>query len=245
MRIFCFSGSGNSFAVARELSTRNSINPELVTQFKGLSFIEVADSEIGIVAPVYFNDIPIILKEFLMKLSFIQPTAYIFAVLTSGSGKNKNGFKNIELALAQCNARLSFAYDIQMPSSYQARADMDSLLGAVPAKITEIAAEVVEHRVNYTPQGSTVLPKGFARLPLLNKPLARMRVTEDCTGCGLCCKLCPADNIELHDGKATRANKCIACTACANWCPNQAIISHLLKGQYRHPETNVNDLQWK
>jgi len=58
----------------------------------------------------------------------------------------------------------------------------------------------------------------------------------------LCCKLCPTNNIIIQNGKAVRGKNCIACTACANWCPQHAINSRMLKGHYHHPEVSATDL---
>lgn len=112
MRIFCFSGTGNSYSVAMDIGAHFSVKPELMTGFGSQSAIEVGDSQIGIISPVYLNDIPQVVKEFVLKLSFTTPNAYTFSVLTSGSGKNRNGFDNINLALAQHNTKLALAYDI-------------------------------------------------------------------------------------------------------------------------------------
>ena len=241
MRIFCFSGTGNSYSIATKIGAHFSAKPELITSFNE-STIEVADSQIGIIAPVYLNDIPKVVKEFILKLSFTDSSTYVFAVLTSSSGKNKSGFKNIHLALAQHNARLALAYDISMPSSFQERADMDFVLSTVPEKIVEITKAIEDQRKNYAPHGSTMLPKNFTKLSVMYRPLSRMTVTDKCVGCGLCCKLCPTNNIEIQNGKAVHGKKCIACTACANWCPQHAINNRMLKGRYHHPEVSATDL---
>ena len=242
MRVFSFSGTGNSYSVALGIGKHFSIKPELITNFKDERTIEVSDSQIGIIAPVYLNDIPKVVKEFILKLSFVDTNAYVFAVLTSSSGKNKNGFRNINLALRQHNVRLALAYDISMPSSFQERADMASILSIVPEKVVEIAKAISDKRENYAPHGSVRLPKNFTKLSVMYRPLSRMTVTEKCEGCGLCCKLCPTHNIEIINRKAVRGKNCIACTACANWCPQRAIESRMLKGQYHHPEVSITDL---
>jgi len=241
VRVFCFSGTGNSYSVAMKIGVHFSTKPELITSFNE-NTIEVADSQIGIISPVYLNDIPKVVKEFILKLSFANTNTYVFAVLTSSSGKNKNGFKNINLALAQHNIRLALTYDISMPSSFQEKADMDSVLSDVPKKLAVISKAIEDKRENYTPHGTTTLPQNFTKLSVMYRPLSRMTVTEKCMGCGLCSKLCPTKNIEIHNGKAVRGKKCIACTACANWCPQHAINNRMLKGQYHHPEVSVTDL---
>lgn len=242
MKIFCFSGTGNSYSVAKEIGKPFSVEPELITNFRDQNSIKVVDSQIGIIAPVYLNDIPRIVKEFILRLSFEHTNTYVFTVLTSGSGKNKSGFKNVNIALAQHNVKLALAYDIQMPSSFQARNDMESILDVVPKKIAEVTVAIEDRRENYTPQGSTILPQGFTKLSFMYRLLTNMTVTEKCNGCGLCCKLCPTNNIELQDRKAVRGKNCIACTACANWCPQHAIFSRMLKGQYHHPQISTTDM---
>jgi len=242
MRIFCFSGSGNSYWVAKEISAYFSKQPELITSFKDKSTIEIADSQVGIIAPVYLNDIPKVVKEFILKLSFTDNNAYVFTVLTSSSGKNKSGFKNVNIALAQHNAKLALAYDISMPSSFRERADITSVLDAVPQKVADITKAIAGKQDNYISHGSIVLPKSFTKLSVMYRPLTRMTVSEKCDGCGLCCKLCPTSNIEIQNAKAVRGKNCIACTACVNWCPQHAISNRMLKGHYHHPEISATDL---
>ena len=210
--------------------------------FKDINTININDSQIGIIAPVYLNDIPVVVKEFILKLSFTDDNTYAFAVLTSGSGKNKNGFKNINIALTQHNVKLTLAYDISMPSSFQKRTDMAPVFNEATQKVVEINEMIKNRSVNYTPHGSIRLPKNFTKLSLIYRLLSRMTVTEKCEGCGLCDKLCPTNNIQIKDNRAVRGKNCIACTACANWCPQYAIKNRMLKGQYHHPDISANDL---
>ena len=242
MRIFCFTGTGNSYAVAKTICKYFSIEPELITQYKERNAVKVNDLEIGIIAPVYLNDIPQTVKEFILKLSFTDTNAYIFTVLTSSSGKNKKGFKNVNIALAQHSAKLALAYDISMPSSFRERADMTSVLDAVPQKVADIIKAIEGKHDNYISRGSIVLPKNFTKVSVMYRPLTRMTVSEKCDGCGLCCKLCPTSNIEIQNAKAVRGKNCIACTACVNWCTQHAISNRLLKGHYHHPEISATDL---
>ena len=242
MRLFCFSGTGNSYSIAKAISGYFSIEPELITSNKDKDVVEVEDLQVGIVAPIYLNDIPKVVKEFILKMSFTNTNTYVFAVLTSSSGKNKSGFKNINIALAQNNAKLALAYDISMPSAFQERVDMASMLNEAPHKVAEIIKAIESRQENYTLHGSTKLPKNFTKLSFMYRPLSRMTITDKCGGCGLCCKLCPTNNIVLQNGKAVKGKNCIVCTACANWCPQYAINSRMLKGQYHHPEVNATDL---
>ncbi|MBN2334671.1 FAD-binding protein [Candidatus Bathyarchaeota archaeon] len=50
-----------------------------------------------------------------------------------------------------------------------------------------------------------------------------VKVTEACTGCGLCVDVCPFGAIEMVDGKAVITEACRACGQCVDACPVGAI----------------------
>lgn len=48
--------------------------------------------------------------------------------------------------------------------------------------------------------------------------------SNKCVGCGCCMGVCPAQAIEIKDGKAViDPEKCLKCETCAAVCPMQAI----------------------
>ncbi|MBI9051669.1 MAG: EFR1 family ferrodoxin [Anaerolineaceae bacterium] len=61
----------------------------------------------------------------------------------------------------------------------------------------------------------------FMRLTLLAD--CTFQVSEACTGCAMCAKVCPAQNIEMVHGKPQWQHHCENCTACFHWCPTHAI----------------------
>jgi len=53
----------------------------------------------------------------------------------------------------------------------------------------------------------------------------RPRVTEKCTGCGICVQFCPEGIIEIKNKKAViDFDYCKGCLICANECPAKAIV---------------------
>ena len=48
-------------------------------------------------------------------------------------------------------------------------------------------------------------------------------VTDQCIGCGKCVKLCPLNNIALHEKKPVWSDHCTHCMACIGNCPTEAI----------------------
>jgi ferredoxin/flavodoxin len=53
-------------------------------------------------------------------------------------------------------------------------------------------------------------------------------VTDACKGCGTCVKVCPAQNIDLVDGKPVWLHHCENCAACYHWCPSRAIVGDMV-----------------
>ena len=49
-------------------------------------------------------------------------------------------------------------------------------------------------------------------------------ITDDCMACGACAEGCPVEAISEGDGKfVIDADKCMDCGACADTCPAEAI----------------------
>lgn len=62
----------------------------------------------------------------------------------------------------------------------------------------------------------------------------RLHADEGCEGCGLCVRTCPVSNIELQDGRARFADRCMLCLRCLHACPSEAIqIGKLTVGKFR------------
>jgi len=70
-------------------------------------------------------------------------------------------------------------------------------------------------------------------------------VDDKCNRCGICLKVCPADNIEMINEKPSWRHRCEQCLACLQWCSQEA-IQHGKKTanypRYHHPEITLNDI---
>jgi ferredoxin len=66
-----------------------------------------------------------------------------------------------------------------------------------------------------------------------------------CTGCGLCERICPKQNIHLEDNRPQWQHHCTQCLACLHACPQACIeLGQRTKGRrrYHHPEIAIKDL---
>lgn len=74
----------------------------------------------------------------------------------------------------------------------------------------------------------TLCPSGAILSLFSLRPLIGRRVTEACTECGKCARVCPMKAIEAETPKTTRHGECIVCLTCEKICPEKAIHFPLL-----------------
>ncbi len=77
----------------------------------------------------------------------------------------------------------------------------------------------------------------------------KFSATAACTGCGVCAKVCPVNNIALNrEKRPVWEAHCEYCLACINWCPAQAIESGKAtqgRNRYHHPDVTAAELSRK
>lgn len=255
--IYYFSGTGNSLKVAKDLS--DQLDAKIIKiSHKNMFHCEDTQSDvIGFVFPVYFVGIPIMLKNFLENLQ-MNKKAYVFAIATYG-GNIGGPFKEINRILHQKNMALSAEFTILMPGNNILMPDNElfydivseetqtKLLEAVPMQIQSIASAVKEkQKVRYkVGMLMNVLSKPLSSA--LFKPQEKDKffwTDERCNGCGICSKVCPANNIVMKDGKPTWEHQCEACVACIQWCPQRSLQYKKVtpnRERYHHPEIELKE----
>jgi len=242
--IFYFSGTGNCRYVAERLGmllgTEAVSMPGIMKD--GRACADLSDELIGIVSPVYFYGLPTIVNEFISRTDLCGKK--IFSVLTYGT-KPGNASGKLRKELRKKRIGIDHMFEIKMPENYTpifnvpSREVQDRLFREADERIKRIP-ELLDLG-NYSEKMSVFAPLTSALLHPLYKygrSTRKFKVTEDCTGCALCEKVCPIDAITVTDGRPQwNVKKCTRCIACIHRCPSSAIRlgrSHR-HGQYLNP----------
>jgi len=256
--IYYFTGTGNSLAAARKIAAvlgDCELVPVATLAGTGDTITPGAE-RVGIVFPVYFSGMPVMVASFAERLD-THAVQYLFAVVTHGGGGESGALRQLDTILKQRQGRgLDAGFGVPMPGNYilmyespQGGKQQEILNGADSA-IAGIAREVA--RCGKQAPSSALIPR---ILNTLIYPWFRSRVhtsdsgfvvSDTCTSCGTCVAVCPAQNIELRDGRPVFLHRCELCCGCIHACPVQAIDSGpKTKGRqrYRNPDVTLADLK--
>lgn len=250
---FC-TGTGNSFWTAKKLS-------ELLqeTELRSISLAEkgtiYTDTEnVGFIFPVHIWGIPAPVIDFINRQE-LAPGKYYFAVAVN-AGQVAATLIQLQKLLHKKNVKLSSGFSVCLPSNYipwggaESPEKQQQKFSAALDKISRIAASVRSHEEKPPEKGplwqnllfSAIYRGSLNRVPRMDKPFF---ADEKCTNCGICEKICPANNISLVDGKPLWQHRCEQCFSCLQWCPEEAIQygkSTAKKKRYHHPEITLKDM---
>lgn len=243
MTICYFSATGNCLYVAKSIGGTLLSIPQLMKQ----NDIEITDDAVGIVAPVYAVEMPMMVKDFLSKAKI--KTDYFFFVYTYGMGYAA-AFAHVEQVCREKGLKLSYINAIQMVDNYLPGFEMQNQIDTLPKKNVEGQLEKLLSDItnrNETPVKISTADK--AQMTMYQKMLAKRILRKDtaqgyivndnCILCGICAKVCPADNITVTD-KVRFANRCEVCYACLHNCPQNAIHMKNEKSAVRFRNENIS-----
>lgn len=231
--ILYFTGTGNSRYVAKRIA--EALGDELFgmnDRIKaGDTSSVAADGRLVIVTPTYAWRIPHIVRDWLVKTDFPGAKQAWF-VMTCGSEIGNAAGYNRTLCQEKNLAYLGTA-QIVMPENYiamfnapqaaearqivaKAEPDIDRAISAMKANQAfapprnNLYDRFMSGSVNPIFYAAFVKAKAF-------------KAGDSCIGCGQCAKLCPTNNISIHDGKPVWGGDCTHCMACICYCPAEAI----------------------
>ncbi|MDR2360663.1 MAG: EFR1 family ferrodoxin [Oscillospiraceae bacterium] len=248
-RVYWFSGTGNSYDAAKKIADGIGADLYPIADCAGRECTDDADV-VGIVFPVFAYGLPNMVSKFAESLS-LPRAKYVFAVVTCGgfAGASAGILSNL---LSKNGITLSYAAELVTVDNYIVFGDADA---ANPAPKLA-AAEDTLNRIVQDIRQEDILREGNPLLravrefaaPDLSQSDKDFAVTDRCTKCGLCVRLCPANNIELSaSGGVAFRHRCEQCLACLHWCPNEAIeyqTATVGKARYHNPNVTPDELKY-
>ncbi len=241
--IIYFSATNNSKYVANKLASK--------TNDKAYSIVNLTktiDTKIlGIVSPTYAWGLPIIVKEYLQQLSFINKPEYIYFVATYGTTPGGTSYFIRDILKAK-GLSLTACFSIKMPDTYTPIFDLNNKdkVNKINNKADKQIEELID-KINNKVIGDFTknkapyfLAKTVHALSYDNmRKTSHFKLESSCIGCGLCAKNCPISAIELIDKRPVWIkDKCVMCLSCLHHCPKFAIQygkNSKRHGQYIHP----------
>ena len=243
--LFYFSATGNSLTTAWMLAKEwNECELVPLASLNTQEEIVVQADTIGFIFPIYYSDMPYIMRQAISKMHFIN-TPYIFSICTC-RGHYGNIAQRLNALLQERNQFLSLSRHICLPGNSRISSLEQNvvMLALQRENVHTIAQELINRPVEKYDSETIITPS-----PVHHASNMRgMEAEEICIGCGICEKICPMENITLTDGKPKFGENCSSCLACFHWCPKEAIwmskgekeIQHRFK--YHHPEVSLKDI---
>ena len=253
--IYWFSGTGNSFHVAKSL-LEGLDDVELIPIVKALDNDIKPSKSIGLVFPVYSWGPPVIVAKFIENLPSDTPD-YLFAVATCG-GNPGSTMAITRGMLKRRGLVLNASFAVKMVENYPPMGGAPDeekqrmINGAAESEIAKIIVGIRDNTSgDFTKKNLLFSLIGRIVYPIFSKALSRQSVSkfyadEKCSSCGICVRLCPVQNVQLLEGeKPTWGNRCEQCFACFHWCPEKAVQTGrktMDMVRYHHPGTSLNDM---
>lgn len=231
--ILYFSGTGNSrwaaAALARQLGDDLADAGAWIKENRRGAFR--SDRPWVFVAPTYGWQLPHIFMDFLRQADLAGSREAYF-VMTCG-GDIGNSAQSIRTLCDELALTFRGVLELVMPENYIAlfSAPEEGEARAILDRARPVLAQAAEQIRRGEPfpgkpvgaldrLKSSFVNRVFYRFVIRSAPF---HTTDACTGCGLCEKACPLNNIRLAEKRPQWGPACTHCMACICGCPAQAI----------------------
>jgi Pyruvate/2-oxoacid:ferredoxin oxidoreductase delta subunit len=258
MKIFYFSGTGNSFYTVKQIAHQfPQAELESISHFQSDSKVQICNEELIIVCPLYFYGIPHIVTNFLNRLVFDRCT--YFSMVFTAEFPNGLAVANLKSICRRNNLRLDSCWYLKMPTNYLIKSVMlsaDSItkvLTKADAKIRKIIKAISQRKAHIENDSYlySLIVNAKKQYAYWQKAFLtfdeKFTTTDKCNGCKLCEKHCPARNIVFKETPVWK-KRCEACLRCINICPQQAIeygTTTSGRTRYFNPKVSLREFQEK
>jgi ferredoxin len=256
--IYYFTGTGNSLAVAKKIAAvlgDCEILPIASLQTTAGDITPAAE-RVGIINPVYFAGLPVMVAEFAGRLD-LSRTKYVFSVVTFGGSGAAPALQQLDSILRKRRDHgLDAGFMVKMPGNYILMYQSPTgekrgrMLFAADAQVAASAAVINRNESRPLPSSflsgivHAIAYPGFASR--VHEDDRKFSVNEKCTSCGTCAAICPAGNIEIIEGKPVWKHHCELCCGCIHLCPTEAIQAGsrtAARKRYHNPSVSIEELK--
>ena len=243
MKIFYFTSTGNSLAVAKAIGGELISIPQVMSS-PGNHY---KDDAIGVVFPVYGLLPAKIVRDFLDKVKL--EAEYTFAIGTYG---NMPGgcMRKVQMQAEKNGYKFDYVNDIFMLDNFLPVFEVGAELEKMPQKkVDKNLAKIVEdiklkkHRKASATIGGKILTVMGPLMSPNNKGAQKFIVNDSCNQCGTCAKVCPTGNVTVAN-KVVFSDHCAGCLGCLHHCPQNALhLKNEKSGKrWRNPDVSLGEI---
>ena len=192
------------------------------------------ESEIFLAYPTQFSNVPYMVRDFINKNHEIWQGKKVFCLTTMGAFSG-DGTGCAARLLRKYGATVTGGLQVRMPDSVcdnkllkKSLEENKKIVKEADIKLDQAGKEIKNG--NYPREGlgffAHVAGLMGQRLWFYNKTTdysSKLKINDDCIGCGACVSLCPMGNLRIENGKAVSNNRCAMCYRCISKCPKKAI----------------------
>jgi len=240
VKIAYFSGTGSTARVADTLESellgrgvsviRSEIRAGVLPSYDEEDFL------ILLFAVHAFNA-PGIVYQWIDSISNDKPVPAAVISVSGGGEMTPNTACRVSsiLKLEKKNYKVVYEKMIVMPSNWVVKTDDGlaiRLLKILPSKVERIVDDLLVGVVHRTEP--KFIDRIFSKVGEMEKTGTKffgkkIRVNENCNGCGWCEKKCPANNISMLNNRPVFGRECFLCLKCIYGCPNKALKARAFK----------------
>ena len=247
--IFYFSATGNSKYVADRIAAATGDKTVSIADCcKSDCFsYDESDKTVGVVSPTYAWGLPVIVREFLQKLTLYTKPDYLWFTATYGTTPGQTG-RFAEDIMNANGLSVTAKFSVKMPDTWTPIFDLSDkskvqrINEAAEQQIDRIISEIQKHACGDFMENKTPMFLAKAVYGLEYDAMRRtshFKAENTCIGCGLCARNCPVSAIEIREKKPVWVkDECVMCLRCLHHCPKFAIQyggRTKRHGQYTHP----------
>lgn len=246
--IYHFSATGNSLKVAMDIAS-NYVEAELIKiKYEALT-IHPESEIVGFVFPVYMGGLPDIVQQFLLEFPFRQ-NIYYFAIGTYYTYKGIT-LSAVNKIFVDRGVVLNYGNYVQTVGNCLMEYEVpEKKRPAILKRAEAITKTIIDDIVNKKEKATSRYCHPSVRFHkwtfnlFFKETYKKFSLEDNCSGCGVCAKVCPVYNIHFLNNKPQWGKNCIACHACVHWCGQNAINIGRSKRrlQYHNPGIKVRML---